>query len=610
MFGRRTEYVEQFRIEKMFFGPGPRPDLTSAHPRFFFLKYFPSLKNPQFVTAGRASHMRGTDRVIGLSFNGVSRAYPLWIMDNYHSCNDVINGVPVIVNHCEKCGSGAAFIAQHGEERLTFENPGIYNAGLTLRDDQTGSFWNHFEGVALYGPLRGTMLKPVPCYQCTWEEWVALHPETEVLIYPENPLHRDGRHGHGAAEDLGSRGLGTGLGPFFVRTLNVPLDTRMAEHIAVLGVNIDAGVKAYPLEEVQRHGGVVNDQLGEIPIVVFLRAPNSHMMAAYWRVIDGRVLQFDRRGPHFVDEQTDSLWTIEGRAIDGPSKGRALTPVNFTFLKWHAWALYHPETELFRSDRLEAKGVELGSFQPFFQRLHRAGYPFQVVNEIARILLPHQAERGIVIRLQGHRMNLYRFETRGAARDYERLERHALRGGQYVLTSDPEEQFADIYQNEPLPDDQIAWSPLLEEPRFRRAIMSLDDDTPDPIDVGLIDALEKLGRAGYRVSAPTRLPLDSLPVGALRGIAVTIASDPFLIYKFQDAPAADRFIREKGHSVRIGRFVFRSDPRDQYEYPQFGTGSRPEDEVSWSSLVADERFLGALRPLEDEDSLDRTVVKE
>lgn len=100
MLRRRTDFVDRFDVEKMFFGPGPRPDLSSKTPQFFFLKYFPSLKDPHFVPADRAGHhMRRTDRVIGLTFNGISRAYPLWIMDNYHSCNDVIGDVPIIVNH-------------------------------------------------------------------------------------------------------------------------------------------------------------------------------------------------------------------------------------------------------------------------------------------------------------------------------------------------------------------------------------------------------------------------------------------------------------------------------------------------------------------------------
>ena len=37
----------------------------------------------------------------------------------------------------------------------------------------------------------------------------------------------------------------------------------------VLGVNVDAGLKAYPRLEVARQGGVVNDVLGDLRLVVF-----------------------------------------------------------------------------------------------------------------------------------------------------------------------------------------------------------------------------------------------------------------------------------------------------------------------------------------------------
>ena len=39
--------------------------------------------HPEFVAAEDATHMRDDDYVVGIEYKGYSRAYPLWITDNY-----------------------------------------------------------------------------------------------------------------------------------------------------------------------------------------------------------------------------------------------------------------------------------------------------------------------------------------------------------------------------------------------------------------------------------------------------------------------------------------------------------------------------------------------
>ncbi|HEV8421388.1 MAG TPA: DUF3179 domain-containing (seleno)protein, partial [Actinomycetota bacterium] len=67
--------------------------------------------DPELVSGARAEHMRDDDYVVGLVFRGSARAYPLWIIDNYHVINDCFGDQRVVVTSCERCQSGSAFRA-------------------------------------------------------------------------------------------------------------------------------------------------------------------------------------------------------------------------------------------------------------------------------------------------------------------------------------------------------------------------------------------------------------------------------------------------------------------------------------------------------------------
>ncbi|MHC4520026.1 MAG: DUF3179 domain-containing (seleno)protein, partial [Planctomycetota bacterium] len=219
---------------------------------------------PEFGAAADASHMRDDDYVVGLEYKGHFRAYPLWITDNYHIINDRIAGDPVLFSTCERCQSGSAFVSKLAGQVARFSAMGMYNASLTMVNRKRGktdrrSLWLHYEGVAIDGPAKGQFLEQIPTYHMTWKAWAAAHPQTDVMLAPNDPHHRDARHGHGR-EEYFSR---PGMDPPLAKTITGCFDHRYPENEMVLGINIDAGIRAYPLLAVKREGGAVNDQLGD-----------------------------------------------------------------------------------------------------------------------------------------------------------------------------------------------------------------------------------------------------------------------------------------------------------------------------------------------------------
>ena len=572
---------------------------------------------PEFVSAEQAGHMRDDDYVVGLVYKGVARAYPLWVTDNYHVINDKIAGDPILFTTCERCQSGSAFLSILDGEMVKFSGVGMFNASLTMLNragafDREGSIWLHYEGIALHGKLAGIFLPQIPTFHATWKDWREAHPETDVMVAPNYRHHRDARHGHGREEYFSRPGMDLPL----MQTITGALDDRYPENEMVLGINLDQGVKAYPLREVKKNGSVVADQLGDHPIVVFAGPrPEQFTMAAYSCVVDGRILSFRHAGGHFVDQETGSRWTIEGVAAQGPLAGQRLTPLRWQYVRWHTWFYPHRSTALYSHAAplplypALPVGLDISSFQPALDGLAKLGRPIIVEGAIINLRLPHEAKQGLTLRVGSDRLNLYRFEDRVAAEDYVALQggwfcipfgtkidrKVACRVGNFVLESDPDVQYADAAQVVRLPETEIAWSDLVTDANLIRTWSSNIVESTALSEAGFAGLLQHLKDSGYDIIEVAFLPHSQLRVETVSAVAATINADRFAIYKCENVVAAQRVVSELPHCVRVGSWVFRSIPVDMYEDQRYEIGQLPEEAIRWSKLIDDQRFLAAIQ---------------
>jgi hypothetical protein len=291
------------------------------------------LMDPPRVPAVEASHMRDDDLVLGISIEGLARAYPWWIMDGHHVANDTLGNRPILVVLCENCATGMAFDPVVGDRRLTFEVRAIYNGTIALRDHQTGSGWSPYFASAIGGELKGTELDVIPISQLTWELWRRQHPDTTVL--DDEP---GAREGHGSDWTILTRRMPLG----FEQTVGT-WDTRLAHYTLVLGVVTPDGQRAYRLSTLRRRRGVINDQIGSEPILTVMDlAKGSYAAAAYSRLLEGRALTFRRAKDGIIDRNTGSTWTPDGAATAGPLAGSRLKALNSHVGKWYVWAAHYP----------------------------------------------------------------------------------------------------------------------------------------------------------------------------------------------------------------------------------------------------------------------------
>ena len=297
----------------------------------------PPLDDPIIKTTDY--HMRDDDAVFGVVVSGIARAYPWWIIKNYHVVNDTIGETPVLISFCEQCSSAAAFLREVDDQLLSMRTKGVYKGTIVLTDRETESIWSPFDGVAIAGKQKGTKLERLPIVLNRWHEWKTRHPETGVVFGNQWQ-----RQGHGDFYSPGKWGIDDEMAESIDHW-----DTRLPENLLVLGILSDGVDKAYPLATLKIAGNVVNDKVGSTPVALFAR--DEFEASAYERSLDGQVLTFETTaagGEAIVqDSETGSLWTSEGLAVQGPLKGKQLGRPDSRLSEWYEWSAYHPETEIY-----------------------------------------------------------------------------------------------------------------------------------------------------------------------------------------------------------------------------------------------------------------------
>lgn len=204
----------------------------------------PSIERPKFVAARAANFIRPTDRVIGITINGESRAYPINILNWHEIVNDQIQGVPVSVTYCPLCGTGLVYEAKVRGRVLKFGVSGLlYNSDVLLFDRQTQTLWSQILSKGVNGPMRGQKLKMVPSSQTSWSSWLKRNPNTKVLS-TDTGFSRDYRRSPYGDYDQNKQ------------TYFPVSATSRAYHPKerVLGITINGKHKAYPFIELGKVG--------------------------------------------------------------------------------------------------------------------------------------------------------------------------------------------------------------------------------------------------------------------------------------------------------------------------------------------------------------------
>jgi hypothetical protein len=262
----------------------------------------PALNKPEFIQANDARFLNEDDRVIGIVINGVTRAYPIKILNWHEIVNDKADDRHFVVTYCPLCGTGMVFASNVQGSALVFGVSGLlYNSDVLLFDRNTESLWSQIKAEAISGELRGARLPQLEALHTTWSDWLHRHPDTQVLSTETGYRRNYDRSPYGGYER--SPRL------YFQVANKAPDDFH--RKALVLGVEVDGVYKAYPFEELIASGrSTVDDVIKDRSVTIHW---NQAAQSAYAT----------------TGEENEVLPTVVAY--------------------WFAWYAFHPETVVFKA---------------------------------------------------------------------------------------------------------------------------------------------------------------------------------------------------------------------------------------------------------------------
>lgn len=259
----------------------------------------PAIDNPKFVKIRAAGFMKDGDRVLGITINGESKAYPIKILNWHEIVNDSIADVSFAITYCPLCGTGIAFDSNISGQILNFGVSGLlYNSDVLLYDRETDSLWSQLLSKAVTGKHKGIALKPLPTIHTTWANWKQLHPSSSVLSIDTGYKRSYSKDPYGGYEQ--SRLL------YFPVTNKAPARYHPKEK--VLGLTLGKTYKAYPFIELNKNNKST-----------FTDVVNENSLTIHWN----------------KSEKTGYVTNVQG----------IILPTVQSY--WFAWYAFHPDTEVF-----------------------------------------------------------------------------------------------------------------------------------------------------------------------------------------------------------------------------------------------------------------------
>lgn len=192
-----------------------------------------------------STRLPDTAELIVFERQGQRRALLVQEMAYHHLAQGTLADQPYIVSFCGVCHSGVGLTPVVEGQRYHFQVGGLYNGVAILTDDETGTYWDHITGQAVYGPLEGAQLEAWSLEMTTVAAACRQEPELRVLRSHQRPIFR--RVMRFGQWTFGKTGY---LPKLFTQTM-APEDPRLPRMTMGLGVVVDEIARFYPRSEIE-----------------------------------------------------------------------------------------------------------------------------------------------------------------------------------------------------------------------------------------------------------------------------------------------------------------------------------------------------------------------
>lgn len=298
--------------------------------RFLAEKMFHQPSHKVFATRD-ASKIRTSNLIIGITLDGVSKAYPIQLIGYHHQVRDTIGNTPVMITYCTVCRTGRVYSPLVEGKDEQFRLVGMDHFNAMFEDANTGSWWRQVNGEAITGPMRGKMLKEIPAEQMQLGAWLALHP-TSLIMQPDQDFQE---------EYDGLKNYDKGKGKSHLTRAD---SLSWKDKSWVVGVQRGMHARAYDWNDLLQHS-VLQDTLAGTSLLITLENDS-----ASFHVFDRDTLRFtfDPATHSLSDVQTASRWNLQGQCTEGTLKDRQLPIVQSYQEFWHSWRTFRPQTTAYK----------------------------------------------------------------------------------------------------------------------------------------------------------------------------------------------------------------------------------------------------------------------
>jgi hypothetical protein len=287
------------------------------------------LDEPIFVDA--ASDFAPHDEwwVVGVVFDDQAYALPYWALWNMPVVFITDYDKRMMVMWSAQANRATAYHVNREFKARDLEFASTPMDSPLIFDRRLGQFIVAVTGQTVQGQKPIGLGAPIETTRTTWTIWRKMHPKTKVLrgyessgepVVPVLPSNK------GAVVD------------------GIPAETR----IAVIGTNPPGATPSADAGQTP-----VNTTAGQVRVLL-IRDPATGRLRAFDRNVNQDLFptfaaKSDRRNPEIalIDADSNSLWTIDGHAVEGPLKGSQLKeyPVEDD-LYWGVMKYWYPQMTL------------------------------------------------------------------------------------------------------------------------------------------------------------------------------------------------------------------------------------------------------------------------
>ncbi len=228
------------------------PSLTTKAARRKDAKY--PVKPPSLVAPDKIDWLADDDRVLVVTINQQTRAYPLNVLNWHEIVNDQLGGEPIAAIYCPLCDSASVLSRKLGDNVYEFGVSGLLHKSNVVFYDRTDqALWSQMGLMALSGPNAGKSPKHINTIELlTFAQLKAEYPKATVL-------DRDTGYERRYDGDPYANYFASDRLMFEIEGL----DKKLAHKTPVIGVKVGDTTKAYLIGAIaDAPGGRVVDELG------------------------------------------------------------------------------------------------------------------------------------------------------------------------------------------------------------------------------------------------------------------------------------------------------------------------------------------------------------